>query len=108
MLAEHKVDLLVAPTTGVAWRIDSFNGSRSPGSFSAMPAVAGYPHLTVPMGDLKGLPVGISFIGAPWSEDLLLAAGYAFEQRSKARVIPKFLPSIETQEAAFAPAVPSP
>jgi amidase len=108
MLAEHKVDFLVAPTTGVAWRVDSFNGSRSPGSFSAMPAVAGYPHLTVPMGDLKGLPVGMSFIGAPWSEDLLLAAGYAFEQRSKARVIPKFLPSIEAQEPAFAPAVPSP
>lgn len=108
MLAEHKLDLLVAPTTGVAWRIDSVNGSRSSGSFSSMPAVAGYPHLTVPMGELKGLPLGISFIGAPWSEDVLLAAGYAFEQRAKARVIPKFLPSIEAREPAFAPAVPSP
>ncbi|HEY0942028.1 MAG TPA: amidase [Steroidobacter sp.] len=108
MLAEDKLDLLVAPTTGVAWRIDSVNGSRSAGSFSSMPAVAGFPHLTVPMGDLKGLPLGLSFIGAPWSEDLLLAAGYAFEQRAKARLIPKFLPSIEDQEPAFAPAVPSP
>lgn len=108
MLAEDQLDLLVAPTTGVAWRIDSVNGSRSAGSFSSMPAVAGFPHLTVPMGDLKGLPLGISFIGAPWSEDLLLAAGYAFEQRAQARVIPRFLPSIEGQEPAFAPAVPSP
>jgi amidase len=50
------------------------------------------------------LPLGISFIGAPWSEDVLLSAGYAFEQRAKARIIPKFLPSIEAQEQAFAPA----
>ena len=108
MLAENKLDFLVAPTTGVAWRVDSVNGSRSAGSFSSMPAVAGYPHLTVPMGELKGLPLGMSFIGAPWSEDVLLAAGYAFEQRAKARVTPKFLPSIEGQEPAFAPAPVSP
>ena len=103
LLAEHRLDLIVAPTTGAAWRIDMVNGSRFPGSFSAMPAVAGYPHLTVPMGYLKELPVGISFIGAPWSEDLLLAAGYAFEQRAKARVAPKFIASLEAQEAAFEP-----
>jgi amidase len=108
MLAEHKVDFLVAPTTGVAARVDSVNGTRSAGSFSSMPAVAGYPHLTVPMGHLKGLPLGISFIGAPWSEDVLLAAGYAFEQRAKARVTPKFLRSIEDEAPAFAPAAPSP
>ena len=103
-LAEHKLDLIVAPTTGVAPRVDSINGTRSPGSFSTLPAVSGYPHLTVPMGELKGLPLGISFIGAPWSEDVLLAAGYAFEQRAKARVTPKFIVSIEAQEKAFAPA----
>lgn len=108
MLAKDKLDFLVAPTTGVASRIDSVNGSRSSGSFSSMPAIAGFPHLTVPMGELKGLPLGMSFIGAPWSEDVLLGAGYAFEQRAKARMIPKFLPSIEGDEKAFAPAVPSP
>ncbi|MBL8264834.1 amidase [Steroidobacter sp.] len=108
LLAEDKLDLIVAPSTGVAPRVDSINGIRWPGSFSSMPAVAGYPHLTVPMGNVKGLPLGMSFIGAPWSEDLLLAAGYAFEQRAKARVVPKFLPSVEAQEPAFAPAVPSP
>ncbi|HEY0684641.1 MAG TPA: amidase [Steroidobacter sp.] len=105
-LAEHKLDLIVAPTTGVAPRVDSINGTRSPGSFSSLPAVAGYPHLTVPMGELKGLPLGISFIGAPWSEDVLLAAGYAFEQRAKARVTPKFIASIEADQKAFAPAEP--
>jgi len=107
MLAEHKLDLIVAPSTGVAPRVDSINGTRSPGSFTSLPAVAGYPHLTVPMGEHKGLPLGMSFIGAPWSEDVLLAAGYAFEQRAKARITPKFLPSVEGQESAFAPAVPS-
>jgi amidase len=80
------------------------NGSRFPGSFSAMPAVAGYPHLTVPMGELHGLPLGLSFIGAPWSEDQLLAAGFAFEQRAQARFAPKFIPSLETREKAFEPA----
>lgn len=104
MLAEHRLDFIVAPTTGVAWRIDMVNGSRFPGSFSSMPAVAGYPHLTVPMGELQGLPLGLSFIGAPWSEDQLLAAGFAFEQRAQARFAPKFIASLESQEKAFEPA----
>jgi amidase len=107
MLAENKLDFIVAPSTGVAPRVDSINGTRSPGSFSSLPAVAGYPHLTVPMGELQGLPLGMSFIGAPWSEDVLLSAGYAFEQRAKARITPKFIPSIETEQKAFAPAAPS-
>jgi amidase len=104
LLAEHKLDFIVAPTTGVAWRIDMVNGSRFPGSFSSMPAVAGYPHLTVPMGELQGLPLGISFMGAPWSEEQLLAAGFAFEQRARARFAPRFIPSLEGQEKAFEPA----
>ena len=104
LLAEHRLDLIVAPTTGVAWRIDRVNGSRFPGSFSALPAVAGYPHLTVPMGELQGLPLGLSFIGPPWSEDQLLAAGFAFEQRARARFAPRFIPSLEAQEKAFEPA----
>ena len=108
LLAEHRIDLLVAPSNGVAPRVDSINGTRFSGSFSSLPAVAGYPHLSVPMGQLKSLPLGISFIGAPWSEDVLLATGYALEQRAKARVVPKFIPSVEAQEQAFAPAVPSP
>jgi amidase len=101
LLAEHRLDLLVAPTTGTAWRIDLANGDQFPGSFSTLPAVSGYPHLTVPMGDVYGLPVGLSFIGAPWTEDKLLAAGHTFEQRSKRAVKAKFLPSIETDYPAF-------
>lgn len=104
LLAEHKLDLIVAPTTGAAGRIDMVNGLRSSGSSSSMPAVAGYPHLTVPMGEIQGLPVGLSFIGVPWSEDQLLAAGFAFEQRAQARFAPKFIPSLEAQEKAFEPA----
>jgi amidase len=101
MLAEKQVELLIAPTTGTAWRIDIANGDQYPGSFSTLPAVSGYPHLTVPMGTLHHLPVGLSFIGAPWSEDKLLAAGYAFEQTAKVDVKAKFLVSIDDENAAF-------
>lgn len=96
LLTENKLDLLVAPTTGPAWRIDLVNGDHYGGSFSTLPAVSGYPHLTVPMGQLNGLPVNISFIGAQWSEAQLLAAGFVFEQRSKALVRPRFVPTVDT------------
>jgi amidase len=59
---------IVAPTTGPAWTIDPLNGDHYGGSSTTLPAVAGYPHLTVPMGDVTGLPVGLSFIGPAWSE----------------------------------------
>lgn len=103
LLREHELDLLVAPTTGTAWRIDIANGDQFPGSFSTLPAVSGYPHLTVPMGELHGLPVGLSFIGAPWTEDKLLAAGYAFEQRANVQLKAKFLPSVEEGNVNFEP-----
>jgi|HigsolmetaAR202D_1030399.scaffolds.fasta_scaffold01045_15 amidase len=101
LLDEHDLDLLVAPTTGTAWRIDLANGDQFPGSFSTLPAVSGYPHLTVPMGDLHGLPLGLSFIGAPWTEDVLLGAAFAFEQRAGVRLRAQFLPSIEEGHEAF-------
>jgi len=101
VLRDNKLDLLVAPTTSTAWRIDVTNGDQFDGSFSTLPAVAGYPHLTVPMGDIRGLPVGMSFIGPPWSEALLLGAGFAYESRAKVRIAPKFLPSLEAKEKAF-------
>src|SRR4051794_11892606 len=65
-------------------------------------AVAGYPHLTVPMGAVMGLPVGFSIIGPAWSEARLLGFGYAYEQASKARVTPRFIPSLEG-EATISP-----
>jgi amidase len=100
MLREHRLDLLVAPTTGTAWRLDVINGDQFPGSFSTLPAVAGYPYLTVPMGHVQRLPLGISFIGPAWSEQRVLAAGYAFEQHAKVKLKASFLPSIEGDLAA--------
>jgi amidase len=101
VLRDNQLELLVAPTTSSAWRVDVANGDQFGGSFTTLPAVAGYPHLTVPMGDIRGLPVGVSFIGAPWSEALLLGAGFAFESRAQVRVAPKFIASLEAKEKAF-------
>jgi amidase len=92
--AEAKVEALVGPTTGPASIVDPINGSRSLGSYSLLPAVSGYPHLTLPMGQVTGLPVNISFIGPAWSEARLLALGFAFEQATHARIDPLFLPNI--------------
>lgn len=98
LLADHKLDALIAPTTGPAWTIDAVNGDHYLGSVSTLPAVAGYPHLTVPMGTVKGLPVAMSWIGPAWSEALLLALAYDFEQRSQARVPPTYVTSEELPE----------
>ncbi|HEY6641942.1 amidase [Povalibacter sp.] len=103
-LQENKLDLLVAPTTGPAWRIDLVNGDKSSGSFSTLPAVSGYPHLTVPMGTLQQLPLGLSFIGLPWSEAQLLAAAHVFEQRRGPRPAPKFLTSVDVEDSRRLPA----
>jgi amidase len=93
-LADNNVVALVGASTGPASIVDPINGSRSLGSYSTLPAVSGYPHLTVPMGQVTGLPVNISFIGPAWSEARLLALGYAFEQATHARFDPQFLPNI--------------
>jgi amidase len=90
LLREHGLDALVAPTQGPVWLSDLTLGDRPVPSFSTPAAVAGYPHLTVPMGRVNGLPVGLSFVGAPWSEARLLALGFAYEQASRARVPPSF------------------
>ncbi len=96
MLAKDHLDALVSPTMPPAWKIDAVNGDQiSGGGAGGLAAVAGYPHLTVPMGAVKELPVGLSFLGPAWSEGRLLALGYAYEQASHAKVTPRFLPSIE-------------
>jgi amidase len=94
MLADANIEALVGPSTGPASIVDPVNGSRSLGSYSTLPAVSGYPHLTLPMGQVTGLPVNISFIGPAWSEARLLALGFAFEQATHARFEPLFLPNI--------------
>jgi amidase len=100
MLASKSVVALVGPTAAPAWMIDAANGDQSAGGGAgALAAVAGYPHLTVPMGAVKGLPVGLSFIGPAWSEATLLGLGYAYEQASRARVTPTFAESVETMPA---------
>lgn len=97
MLAEYDVAALVAPSGGPASMVDPVNGSRWLGSPSTLPAVAGYPHLTVPMGYVSGLPVGLSFIGAKWSDGRILSLGYAFEQATKVRVNPTFPASVSAR-----------
>jgi amidase len=80
LLREHQVVALIAPTTGPAWSIDLVNGDRSVGSAALLPAMSGYPHLTVPMGSVAGNPVGLSIFGPAWSEELLLSLGHALER----------------------------
>ena len=80
MLAEHHVSLLIAPTAGPAWPIDLVSGDHGLQiGAGSLPAIAGYPHLTVPMGAIEGLPVGLSFIGTAWDDAHVLAAGAAYE-----------------------------
>ena len=96
LLHDNDVVALVGPTASPAWPIDAVLGDQSPGSGAGgLAAVAGYPHLTVPMGAVKGLPVGLSFIGARWSDAQILSLGYAYEQASHKIVTPRFVSSIE-------------
>jgi amidase len=98
LMREHRIDALVGPTMPAAWFIDAVHGDViSGGGGGALAAIAGYPHLTVPMGHLRGLPVGLSFIGPKWSDGLILSIGHAYEQASRKRIEPRFLDAIEDQ-----------
>ncbi|MBK6471160.1 MAG: amidase [Betaproteobacteria bacterium] len=88
---KHRLDAIIAPTGGPAWLIDPVGGDHYGASFSTPAAVAGYPHLTVPAGFVQGLPLGLSFVGRPFSEWRLLALGHAFEQATRHRRAPAFL-----------------
>ncbi len=90
VMTQHKLDALIAPTNGPAWLTDYINGDHFSGGTASPAAVAGYPSITVPMGHIASLPIGLSFFGRKWSEPTLLKLAYAFEQATKVRKPPKF------------------
>jgi amidase len=91
VMTAHSLDALVCPTGAPTWLTDLVNGDHDTGGSSTVPAIAGYPHVTVPAGFAFGLPVGVSFIGRAWTEPTLLKLAFAFEQATSARRAPKFL-----------------
>ena len=96
IMDRHELDALVAPTGDPAFTIDLVNGDHyTGGGTSTYPAVSGYPHITVPAGQVFGLPVGLSFFGRAWSEGRLIALAYAFEQATRHRQGPRFLRTAE-------------
>lgn len=106
LFGENHLDALIRSTDEPSFRIDVIKGDNDSSNASFLPATAGYPHLTVPMGFVHGLPVGLSFVGPAWSEATLLGLGHAFEQVAHARQPPQYLPSLEAApdvSTAFAP-----
>jgi amidase len=94
VLSRHKLDAMVCLTAGPAWLIDTVNGDSDTGGCSSAAAVAGYPHLTVPAGLYRGVPIGLSFFGAAFSEPTLIKLGSGFETAARGRTPPRFLPSV--------------
>ena len=91
-MSEHKLDAIVAPTTGLAWPTDHIKGDpfAGMGRSWSQAAIAGYPDITVPMGFVAGLPVGVSFFAGAWSEPTLVRIAYAYEQATRHRMPPTF------------------
>jgi len=90
VMKEHQLDALFASTGGPAWINDFINADHIIDGFSTPPAVAGYPHITVPAGLFAGLPVGVSFAAGPYAEGMLIKLAYAFEQASRQRRLPAY------------------
>jgi amidase len=93
LMDENKLDAIMAPTGAPAWKTDLVDGDHFMGGSSSLAAIAGYPAITVPMGFIDELPVGVSFFGRAWSEPLLLEIAYAYEQGTKHRRAPKYIVS---------------
>jgi len=91
VMNEHNLNAIIAPTGGPAWKTDLTNGDNF-GMYSSSPAaISGYPSVTLPMGEIDGLPVGVSIFGRPWSEPILLEIAYSYEQGTHYRTTPKYL-----------------
>lgn len=95
VMDKFELDALVGPTSGPAWLTDLIDGDHDSGGSSTPAAVAGYPNINVPAGFVRGLPVGISFFGKAYSEPVLIRIAYAFEQATRFRRAPQFLPTIK-------------
>jgi amidase len=91
MMTANKLDALIAPTGSPAWKTDLLLGDHYVGGSSSLAATAGYPAITVPMGFVSGLPVGVTFFGKAWSEPVLIEIVYSFEQATKHRRKPGYL-----------------
>lgn len=98
VMSQYTLDAILCPSGGAAWMIDLINGDGDRNwdmESTSYPAAAGYPHITVPAGYLFGLPVGLSFFAGAWQEPALIRLAYAFEQATRVRVPPRFLPKVE-------------
>jgi amidase len=97
-MAKHKLDAIFTATDSPAWPTDWINGDHFTGGSSTIPAVAGYPHITLPGGFVHGLPVGVSFFAGAFSEAKLFRIAHAFEQITKVRQKPRYLPTVKFPE----------
>ncbi|WP_439182163.1 amidase [Carboxylicivirga taeanensis] len=103
LMADYKLDALMGPTNGPAWCIDYVNGDNFGGGSSQLAAVAGYPSITVPAGAIKGLPIGVSFFGLPWTESRLIQIAHLYEKISHNRLIPTFVKQLTAEDLAIKP-----
>jgi amidase len=93
LLKENKLDALMAPTGSPAWKTDLIDGDHFMGGSSSLAAISGYPSITVPMGFIDDLPVGVSFFSTAWTEPLLIEIAFSYEQSTKHRKAPTYIPS---------------
>ena len=93
VMNNNKLDAIMAPTGSPAWKTDLLPGDHFTGGSSSLAAISGYPAITVPMGFIDNLPVGVTFFGRAWNEPLLLEIAYSYEQGTKHRKVPKYIVS---------------